>query len=69
MMPRLQAQESIDAANRVAMGAGRLTKESARETAAKWEQQAQPAQPKDRAIAAQKLGAMGIRVRRVTKPS
>lgn len=64
MQPRLQAEESIHAANRVAMGSGTLTKQDAEAMGRAWAQQANPDAPKPATDPAQ-LAAIGFAVRRV----
>lgn len=66
MQPRLQAEESIHAANRIAFGNGKLQKEAAQQLSRDWSTAARPnAAPAKPTPAA--LAASGFAVRRVKK--
>lgn len=65
MLPRLEAEESILAANRVAMGSGAMKPEDAQRVARGWERQAgasliQPAGSPPRALPHMGLGARPV---------
>jgi hypothetical protein len=66
MLPRLQAEESITEANRIAFGNGKLKEETATQMARQWATAANPdagpAKPQPMALAAR-----GFAVRRVKK--
>lgn len=63
MLPQLQAEESLLAADRIAVGTGSLKREVAREIASGWERAARanaPAPREKRRASPETLQAMGI---------
>lgn len=64
MLPRLEAQESLQAANRYKVGSGKLPKEQHDALAREWEQQAHAGRPKPKADPSV-LAAHGFAIRRV----
>jgi hypothetical protein len=70
MLPRLQAEESITEANRIAFGNGKLTEEAAAQMARQWSTAARPdaapAKPQPMALAAR--GFTVRKVKRIRKP-
>lgn len=66
MLPRLQAEESIVAANRIAYGSGKLTADSARALSREWESAAHAGAARS-GPTPEALAAVGFMVRRVKK--
>lgn len=69
MLSRLQAEEAIRNFNQIAAGTGNVEQEHRRALVASWERYANPVRPKPITPHPQQLGAVGIGVRLVTKPS
>jgi len=67
MQPRLEAEESILAANRIAVGGGKLKAEDARRIAQHWSAAANDEQVAKAAPDANALRAAGIAVRTVKR--
>jgi predicted GNAT family N-acyltransferase len=66
MLPRLQAEESLHAAERVAVGSASLKREASGNLVREWLRLARGDQPPER-LTAQAMGSAGIGYRRVVK--
>ena len=67
MLPRLDAEESITAANRVALGTGSMSDDDARSVSRLWSAATAPPEPLIVKPTPEALSALGIPVRRIPK--
>jgi hypothetical protein len=69
MIPRLTAEESLLAAERIAVGVGRLPRHDARALVSRWQRAARAGRERAQPITPVLLAASGIRVVREPRPA